>query len=933
MQRSFQQRPASASSRRGLNSRESVGNPLNLSLRRSPSFAPDGAAMLPLGAAPRPTFDTGIFGASRASGGASRAPEQLRFFAYFDEPILEYTQKSVPYENPRVRKCLVTFYPMDSTVGVDEPRLQNSGYMQGKLLKRSKVSGPGGGALQVADFYVGAEVEIFGKKFVIVDADTRTRKYYEVDVGSPLGVALEYPDDGFEASRSRASVRSQLHRADLTAQPGKFSRPSSAPAARSSKHSTGNMSTGIYVEAGHEVLRFFCAYQDERPGGDRRRYTLHYFLADDTLEVKEVHTEGVDHFPNLLRRARLPKDAIWNPDDPLADKKDLAYVTWRDLACGSTVRVWCRTLLVVSCDAATEAWYRDRGMAQHALQVAPDSRDMFPETIPPYNGYGAENDLYSMGLSLQPGVIKSTQEDYNRFVTADNKVLRFECTLAGAAVGVDREKVFVVNYNLGDDTISVFEPPIRNSGCNGGVFLQRTRYKKHIPDHRPSSAPRQQRTGSVLSRWLRPSDFHVGAEVAFEEPSTGRLLQTFRVVRQDGYTTSVTAAKAHSSSSRIAQALERLAERLCAARVQVRSTLSDLEDSFGPRRTLGEATFRNAVRDMERRANSMSAHGHVDLDAALMDEICFKFADHTPGPARIRYDEFVDELVIAAPAPQVPERQASSTVTVSQKHLEKALVRALRHPMNRGNAGLRASFRAEDARNTGAVDTDAFFRVLRKHRIHGILSLEDASALQQRYAEPSALSAGIEYERLCDKAFEGNFEDYMAALLMVLPERGDLAAVDVAEFRASLRSGNAQPTMRTYLDRVNGAARDCDGDVQRKLAACMVAFASAFGRNHRKKMLRKHLMAFDTHNTGTVTRDEFEASAQQIIAENFCELDQRDLKLLTMHVFPNAWTRQPFDALLGILVSRDVKGVMRIHNAAMEQLEDPRFQFAAKRGR
>jgi hypothetical protein len=178
---------------------------------------------------------------------------------------------------------------------------------------------------------------------------------------------LEYPDDGFEASRSRASVRSQLHRADLTAQPGKFSRPSSAPAARSSKHSTGNMSTGIYVEAGHEVLRFFCAYQEERPGGGRRRYTLHYFLADDTLEVKEVHTEGVGHFSNLLRRARLPKDAIWNPDDPLADKKDLAYVTWRDLACGSTVRVWCRTLLVVSCDAATRAWYRDRGMAQHAL--------------------------------------------------------------------------------------------------------------------------------------------------------------------------------------------------------------------------------------------------------------------------------------------------------------------------------------------------------------------------------------------------------------------------------------------------------------------------------------------------------------------------------------------------------------------------------------
>jgi EF-hand domain-containing protein 1 len=37
----------------------------------------------------------------------------------------------------------------------------------------------------------------------------------------------------------------------------------------------------------------------------------------------------------------------------------------------------------------------------------------------------------------------------------------------------DVGRQFIVQYFMADDTISVFEPPVRNSGILGGKFLER----------------------------------------------------------------------------------------------------------------------------------------------------------------------------------------------------------------------------------------------------------------------------------------------------------------------------------------------------------------------------------------------------------------------------------------------------------------------------
>ena len=72
-------------------------------------------------------------------------------------------------------------------------------------------------------------------------------------------------------------------------------------------------------------------------------------------------------------------------------------------------------------------------------------------------------------------------------------------------------------------------------------------------------------------------------------------------------------------------------------------------------------------------------------------------------------------LVLAAPMPKVPERQASSTTTVVNKSLEKLLINALRLQIGVAECGggcLRTSFRAEDPSLVGTVDADAWFQTI-----------------------------------------------------------------------------------------------------------------------------------------------------------------------------------------------------------------------------
>lgn len=65
-----------------------------------------------------------------------------------------------------------------------------------------------------------------------------------------------------------------------------------------------------FLDCDRHVLRFYCQWDDrDSMFGDRRWMELHYFLADDTVEILEKipPNSGRDGVPVFLRRARLPK--------------------------------------------------------------------------------------------------------------------------------------------------------------------------------------------------------------------------------------------------------------------------------------------------------------------------------------------------------------------------------------------------------------------------------------------------------------------------------------------------------------------------------------------------------------------------------------------------------------------------------------------------
>ena len=66
-----------------------------------------------------------------------------------------------------------------------------------------------------------------------------------------------------------------------------------------------------FLKYDRKVLRFYMAWDDRNSlYGELRPFVLHYYLADDTMEVLEVRraNAGRDPFPLFLKRGKVYKD-------------------------------------------------------------------------------------------------------------------------------------------------------------------------------------------------------------------------------------------------------------------------------------------------------------------------------------------------------------------------------------------------------------------------------------------------------------------------------------------------------------------------------------------------------------------------------------------------------------------------------------------------
>ncbi|XP_076963645.1 EF-hand domain-containing family member C2 [Callospermophilus lateralis] len=435
----------------------------------------------------------------------------LSFDAYVEDEVPDKNQ-----ENYRIRYYKIYFYLEDDTIQVNEPEVKNSGLPQGTFIRRHRISLPPPDDDQfytVYHFNINTDVVFYGRTFKIYECDAFTKNFLK-KIGVKLNPPGHCPEDPYMKVR-----REKLDCVDPFRPYESFD------------------TLKQFLQYDGKVLRFFCLWDDsDSLFGDRRELILHYFLSDDTVEIKEVvpHNSGRDAMSWFLRRSKLPKHGppgIYQPGQitdrtvlnvygALAEKRadgylldkyklgklDQEYYKDSDLTIGTYINVWGRKVLLCDCDEFTKSYFKAKYGVENFTSISCKAPPLpkIERKFPPYTGFGSEEDSLRSCIGLVP---TPHQRNFKKFMEEDSygnvsNILRFFAKLITDKCA-DVDRMFVISYFLSDDTLSVFEPIERNSGLTGGMFLKRIRVKR----------PGQEIFKSELSDYIKSEELHVGAKL------------------------------------------------------------------------------------------------------------------------------------------------------------------------------------------------------------------------------------------------------------------------------------------------------------------------------------------------------------------------------------------------------------------------------------
>jgi hypothetical protein len=224
-----------------------------------------------------------------------------------------------------------------------------------------------------------------------------------------------------------------------------------------------------FLDKDRQVLRFFCKSSDGHPN------IVDYYLADDTIEIREVHhpNDGRDGFAVKLRRQKLPDNfAVNQPGQNMIGDN---YLTCDEITPGSPIVAYGCEYEITGVNKYTQDFYRNTYGYEFPLGgvVQASIPEPAPRQVPPYNGFGDYEDSLGQLYRLQP---KPPKRDFFKRMDNSNNILRFTARF-NTRVHEDKDRRFIISFYLKDDSIGIYEPEMKNAGIIGGKWLHQGRYK------------------------------------------------------------------------------------------------------------------------------------------------------------------------------------------------------------------------------------------------------------------------------------------------------------------------------------------------------------------------------------------------------------------------------------------------------------------------
>jgi hypothetical protein len=428
-----------------------------------------------------------------------------RFTAFFTEDRV--WNVSAPIGNPTIetavkRSLTIEYFVFDGTWSIFEKKLSNLGIDGGKFLKRGKIvkdDAVDGETLTIYDMVPGNEINILGKKITITGADEATYKFLEAH----FGIHIREMEIGHPAEE----------REDLGAHyafgfGGKTFPPrvdnTFPPTYEFYQRREQNMKTRRFLFNDARPMRFFCIeisnrddngtishdfYVKWKNGGgeknpfvitnDTRMAILTYYIQDYCLEISLGHWPGQEvkftELPLVLKRSKIQKN--WR--EATKGKNEPVFFEPHDFVCGEIADIYGRYYLLMGCDDSTRTRYLDMGHDQTTISVSLEKVVPIERPIPKAGDGFLDIGRPEDTLATVYGQKKKTTSDPDK-ERHKGRVLKCLARLVSTKP-TDAGRKFNFIFFMEDNTLSIFEEEVRNSGVVGGTFLVRGRWTNHLP--------------------------------------------------------------------------------------------------------------------------------------------------------------------------------------------------------------------------------------------------------------------------------------------------------------------------------------------------------------------------------------------------------------------------------------------------------------------